>query len=248
MIPHKTIFELMFVKRNLLKIILLTLFICLFSAYFIFDLNDILNFENFLKVHQQLKATVSQNIALYAVIYILIYWVVVGLSIPGASAMSIIGGYLFGFVIGISCILIGATLGACTIFLLARTTLGEFLHERASGWVSKLEKGFQKNAFFYLLFLRFIPLFPFWLTNIVAASLNMRLKPFAIATFLGIIPGVTVYVSLGRGLDHLLEEGHEINLALIFEPKFFVPILALGVIALIPITYKKIKKKFKWAE
>src|ERR1700719_5006595 len=135
---------------------------------------------------------------LAAFVYIMVYATLVALSVPGAAILTIAGGFLFGTWVGGLCAVIGATLGATAIFLAARAGLGG-LTQRAGRFVGKLEAGFRADAFSYLLVLRLVPIFPFWLVNLVAALARVRLRTYVVGTLLGIIPGSFVFVSLGQG-------------------------------------------------
>ena len=167
--------------------------------------------------------------------YIAVYAALVALSVPGGAVLTIAGGFLFGTWLGTLCAVIGATLGATGIFLAARAGLGG-LAQRAGPLVGKLEAGFRADAFSYLLVLRLVPIFPFWLVNLVPALVGVRLPTYMLATFLGILPGTFVYASLGNGLGSLVEEP---DLAIIFRPSLLVPIIGLALLALVPVGYKR---------
>ena len=167
--------------------------------------------------------------------YIAIYGALVALSVPGAAVLTIAGGFLFGIWTGAVCAVIGATLGATALFVAARAGLGG-LAQRAGRFVSQLEAGFRADAFSYLLVLRLVPIFPFWLVNLVPALVGVRLATFVLATFLGIIPGSFVYASLGSGLGSVVEEP---DLAIVFEPRVLLPVVGLALLALIPVGYKR---------
>jgi uncharacterized membrane protein YdjX (TVP38/TMEM64 family) len=171
---------------------------------------------------------------LAAFVYIVGYATLVALSVPGAAILTITGGFLFGTWVGGLCAVIGATFGATAIFLAARAGLGG-LAQRAGRLVGKLEAGFRANAFNYLLVLRLVPIFPFWLINLVPALVGVRLPTYMLATFLGIVPGTFVYASLGNGLGSLVEEP---DLAIIFKPSLLLPIVGLALLALVPVGYK----------
>jgi uncharacterized membrane protein YdjX (TVP38/TMEM64 family) len=171
---------------------------------------------------------------LSAFVYIVVYATLVALSVPGAVILTIAGGFLFGTWVGGLCAVIGATLGATAIFLAARGGLGG-LARRAGRFVGKLEAGFRADAFNYLLVLRLVPIFPFWLINLVPALVGVRLLTYVLATFLGILPGTFVFASLGNGLGSLVEEP---DLAIIFKPSLLVPIVGLALLALVPVGYK----------
>jgi len=102
--------------------------------------------------------------------------------------------------------------------------------------VGKLEAGFRADAFNYLLVLRLVPVFPFWLVNLVPALVGVGLPTYMLATFLGILPGTFVYASLGNGLGSLVEEP---DLAIIFKPSVLLPIIGLALLALVPVGYKR---------
>jgi uncharacterized membrane protein YdjX (TVP38/TMEM64 family) len=168
--------------------------------------------------------------------------VVTALSIPGAIIFSITAGFLFGTVVGATWNVIGATLGATAIFLAARFAFGDVLRNRAGPWIAKLESGFRENALSYLLFLRLVPLFPFWLVNLVPAFLGVRLGTYILATFVGIIPAALVYASIGSGLGALLERGETPDAGAILQPRVLLPILALAALSLIPVFYKRLRR------
>jgi uncharacterized membrane protein YdjX (TVP38/TMEM64 family) len=174
-----------------------------------------------------------------ALLYIAVYCLLVALSVPGAVVLTIAGGFLFGIWLGTLCAVIGATLGATAIFLAARAGL-RGLAQRAGGFVGKLEAGFRADAFNYLLVLRLVPVFPFWLVNLVPALVGVRLPTYVLATFLGIIPGTFVYASLGNGVGNVVGEP---DLAILFKPSVLVPIAGLALLALIPVGYKRWRAK-----
>ena len=174
-----------------------------------------------------------------ALVYIVVYGLLVALSVPGAAVLTIAGGFLFGTWLGALCAVIAGTLGATAIFLAARAGLGG-LAQRAGRFVAKLEAGFRADAFNYLLVLRLVPIFPFWLVNLVPALVGVRLPTYVLATFLGIIPGTFVYASLGNGLGSIVGEP---DLAIVFKPSVLVPIVGLALLALIPVGYKRWRDK-----
>ena len=176
---------------------------------------------------------------LAAFAYIATYAVLVALSVPGAAILTIGGGFLFGTWVGAACAVIGATLGATAIFLAARAGLGG-LAQRAGRFVGKLEAGFRADAFNYLLVLRLVPIFPFWLVNLVPALVGVRLPTFMLATFLGIIPGAFVYASLGNGLGSVIAEP---DLGIVFKPSVLGPIIGLAFLALLPVGYRRWRGK-----
>lgn len=136
--------------------------------------------------------------------FMAIYIAVVMLSLPASFILTTIGGILFGLFAGAIAAIVAATIGAVMIFLIARSAFGEHLLRRAGPGIAKFAAGFRADAFSYLLFLRLVPVFPFWLVNLGAALLNVRLAHFAAATAIGIIPGALAYAFIGTGLDSAL--------------------------------------------
>src|SRR3984893_6420598 len=198
-----------------------------------------LTFSALARNHDWLCGLVQQWGVLAAFVYIMVYATLVALSVPGAAILTIAGGFLFGTWVGGLCAVIGATLGATAIFLAARGGLGG-LAQRAGRFAGKLEAGFRADAVNYLLVLRLVPIFPFWLVNLVPALVGVRLPTYVLATFLGIVPGTFVYASLGNGLGSLVEEP---DLAIIFRPSLLVPIVGLALLALVPVGYKHWRSK-----
>ncbi len=230
-------------KARLLRFLPLGgLLVALLVAVFVFDAGRFLSFAAISENHDRLTNWSESN-PFAAPIFVFVYALTVALSIPGATFLTLTGGLLFGLFFGTAIVALGATIGAVLVFLAARTAFAESLAKRASGKVEALRDGFSANAFSYLLFLRLVPLFPFWLVNIVPAVLGMRLAPYGLATFLGILPGTAVYVSVGNGLGAILSTGDEPNLSIIFAPQVLLPLLALAVLSLVPIVVKRVRGK-----
>lgn len=187
------------------------------------------------------KAWVDGNRMLAGPVFILIYTAAVALSVPGASVLTLTGGLLFGWLMGSGLVLVGATAGATLIFLAARTALGEPLRARAGPWLKRLEAGFAKNAFSYLLLLRVVPVIPFFIINLVPAFLGVKLWMYVVTTFIGIIPGVLVYSSIGSGLGSVFEAGGKPDLSLFSKPEIILPLVGLALLALIPVVVKRWK-------
>jgi uncharacterized membrane protein YdjX (TVP38/TMEM64 family) len=210
----------------------------LLVLFFSLGLNKYLTFSS-LKDHSNALITYTNNhFFLATLLFITIYSLAVAISIPGALFLTLAGGFLFGIVWGTLFVLFSATLGATLLFFAVRTAMGEWLAKRATSWVGRMREGFQESAFFYLLFLRLVPIFPFWAVNIVPAVLNVDAKTFIMATFIGIIPGTFVYVMAGNGLSHIFATNQTPNLGIIFDPQILIPLLALAALSLIPVIYK----------
>lgn len=211
------------------------------TAAFALGLDDYVSFEQLERNRGWLLDFVDRHAFLAPLGFMLIYAIAIALSLPGGAILTIAGGFLFGIVAGTVYAVIAATLGATVVFLIARTALGDSLRQRAGPAVRRMEAGFRENALNYLLFLRLIPAFPFWLVNLVPAFLGVPLGTYVVATAVGIIPGTLVFASVGNGLGTVFETGGRPDLGIIFKPDIILPIIGLAVLAILPVAYRKIK-------
>lgn len=225
---------------------------------FYFDLHKLLSFKTIGLNYAALKAYIASNLIGALCLYILAYVAVVALSLPGATIMTLSGGLLFGWVIGAPATVIGATIGATVLFLVARSSFGESLAEKAGPAVQKLRAGFQEDAFSYMLFLRLVPAFPFVVVNLASAVLGVPLYTYVLGTLLGIIPGTTAYSVAGSGLGSVIEAQNASYQACLAKPgasaascpytidtsalvtkELVLAFALLGVVALVPVVLKK---------
>jgi uncharacterized membrane protein YdjX (TVP38/TMEM64 family) len=208
-------------------------------AFFVLDLDVYFSLEALKQNRGLLQSFVAENGLLAVLSFAALYTVVVAFSLPGGAIMTLAGGFLFGTVVGGLTVVVGATIGATPLFLIARTALGDILRAKAGPFLSRMEDGFQENALSYLLVLRLIPLFPFWLVNLVPAFLGVSTSTYVIGTFIGIIPGTFVFASVGNGLGAPLDAGQDPDLGIIFQPDVLGPLIALALLSLLPVAYKK---------
>jgi uncharacterized membrane protein YdjX (TVP38/TMEM64 family) len=211
--------------------------------FFALGLDRYLSFRALSDNRDWLMAQVRDVPVLAALAYAGVYAAVAAFSIPGGAVLTILGGFLFGTWLGTAYAVTGATIGSVAVFLAARTALADTLRAKAGGAVQRMRQGFQENALSYLLFLRLIPVFPFWLVNLVPALVGVRLGTYVLGTFAGIIPGTLVYASVGNGLDALVAAGGAPSLGIIFRPEILGPIVGLGVLSLLPVAVKKWKAR-----
>ncbi len=214
-----------------------------FAAFFLFGLDRYLSFESLSENRQALLAWRADNQLLAALVFIAAYALVVAFSLPGAIWMTIAGGFLFGTLMGAIYVVVAATLGATAIFLAARYAFSDILRAKAGPAIRKMETGFRENALSYLLALRLVPIFPFWLVNLVPAFLGVPLRTFVIGTFFGIIPGSMVYTLVGNGLGAVFDAGGKPDLGLIFAPEILAPIIGLALLSLVPVAYKRFRRR-----
>jgi uncharacterized membrane protein YdjX (TVP38/TMEM64 family) len=224
-------------KRFLpLAILVLAIVVVLTSG-----LDDYLSFEQLSQNRAQLLAFVDRHAFLAPLLFMVVYAAVIALSIPGGAVLTMAGGFLFGVALGTLYVVIAATVGASLVFFAAKTALGDSLRRKAGPWMRRMEDGFRENALYYLLFLRLIPVFPFWLVNLVPAFLGVRFPTYVGATLVGIIPGTLVYASVGNGLGAVFDAGQSPDFGIIFRPAIILPIIGLAVLAILPVAYKKIR-------
>ncbi|MCH7944150.1 MAG: TVP38/TMEM64 family protein [Proteobacteria bacterium] len=195
-----------------------------------------------LRTHRvKLLSLVAEYAVIAELVYAMIYAVAIALSIPGGAMMTIIGGFLFGPLRTTLYVVVAATLGATALFLIARGTIGDRLRDRAGPWLAKMEAGFQDNAMSYLLVLRLVPLFPFFVVNLAPAFLGVSLRTYVIATFFGIIPGTVVFALAGSGLGSALDASVEFSAASVLTPDIIAALIGIAALALVPVIYKKFR-------
>ena len=213
------------------------------ALFLLLGLDRYVSFEMLSRHHATLAAWVGEHTVLSAMLYVLAFALVVAFSLPIAILVTPVGGFLFGVTTGALLSVIGATLGSIAVFLAARTAFYDLFHARAGAMLAKLEDGFRRDSFNYLLFLRLVPVFPFWLVNIVPALLGMKLAPYTLATVIGIIPGAIVYASVGAGFGMVIDRGEAPDLGIIFEWRILLPLLGLALLALAPVLYAHLRGK-----
>ena len=238
----------------------LALIVCLMIAVYTLGLHEYLSLQNIAEHREELRQFIAGNLALALLIYGLIYACAVALSIPGATLLTIVGGLLFGWLAGALAAIMAATAGATVIFLAASTSLEKALARKAGSLVTRIQEGFARDAFNYLLFLRLTPVFPFWLVNIAAALSGVRLKTFVSATILGITPATFAFSFAGSGLDSILDAqkaayeaclaqgdttlcSFDLQASRLITPQILVALAALGLMALLPMGLKRWRAK-----
>ena len=211
------------------------------TLFLLFGLERYFSFEMLSRHHAALASWVAAHGALSAFIFMLAYALVVAFSLPIAIIITPLGGFLFGIWMGAALSVIGATLGSVAVFMAARTALHDVFHARAGATLARFEEGFRRDSFSYLLFLRLVPVFPFWLVNMVPALLGMKLAAYTLATLIGIVPAAIVYAGVGAGFGLLFDRGEVPDLGVIFEWRVLLPLLGLAVLALVPVLYSHLR-------
>jgi uncharacterized membrane protein YdjX (TVP38/TMEM64 family) len=194
---------------------------------------------------ETLKQFVADNPVLAPMGFVVLYAVAIAFSFPIAAVLTVISGFLFGWLAGALYAIVAATAGGTTLFLASRTAFGGFLRERAGGTAKKLARGFEEDAFSYLLVLRLAPFIPFFVVSIAPALFNVRLRTFLAATLIGILPGAFSFAWLGQGLDSILiaarAAGRQVTLSELVTPEITVALLALTLVVVLATIVRKVR-------
>jgi uncharacterized membrane protein YdjX (TVP38/TMEM64 family) len=203
------------------------------GAFFWFDLDAYLTLEAVKANRDWLLALTDEHRVAAVAGFVVTYAMVTGLSLPGATILTLVGGFLFGSLFGTLFVNVGATAGATVAFLTARYLLRGWVEQKFGQKLGPIQEGFAKNAFSYLVTLRLVPLFPFFLVNLVSGLTRVRLGTYVVATSVGILPGSFVYAYAGRQLGTIN------SLKEIASPEVILAFTLLGLLALVPIVYRR---------
>lgn len=212
------------------------------AAVWASGVTDYLTLETLREQERRLQAFRNAHPVLCVTGYVAVYVLVVVFSIPGALIMTLAGGMLFGAVLGAALAVTSATIGACIVFLIARTTIGDALRARSGPTIRRVMDGFEKDAVSYLLTLRLIPGVPFFAVNLAAGLVRMRVLTYVAVTMVGILPGSFIYASIGSSLVTVFARGEEPDLGVIFEPQVLGPLLGLAALSLLPVIYRRLRR------
>ena len=216
------------------KIVVALLFLSAIGAFFIFDLKTYLSLETLKANRDSLLVFTQDNYVPAVALFILVYILQTSFSLPGATIMTLAGGFLFGSLWGPLYVNIGATTGATLAFLAARYLFHQWVERKFGDRLGPIQDGFAKNAFSYLLTLRLIPFFPFFLVNLLSGLTRVKVSTYVVATAVGIIPGSVVYTFAGRQLGTIN------SLSELVSPRLLLAFSLLGLLMLVPILYRKL--------
>lgn len=242
-------------RRRFWRLLPLIVAVLAAGAVFATGTHRYLKFEALVDHHERLLAFVEHHQSKALLAYMLVYIIAVTLSIPGAVFLTLLGGFLFGWLVGGAAASVAATIGATGVFLIATTSIGDALLRRAGPKVRAVANGFRADAFSYLLFLRFLPIVPFWITNLAAALFGVPLRTFVLATQIGLIPGTYAFAVAGSSLGGVLSSHHEARTACLaagnlhcrldfsikslLTPQLIAAFVVLGLLALVPVLVKR---------
>ncbi|WP_439572863.1 TVP38/TMEM64 family protein [Phreatobacter sp.] len=221
------------------RLVVLVLVVALVVGLKLSGIADLLSIETL----RQHRAAIAGWAAAHPVVapaaYAAIYAAVVALAVPGAVWLTLAGGFLFGAVMGTGLAVLAATTGAVLVFLAARRLFGADAVDRLGPKAARLAAGLRNDAWSYLLVLRLVPVFPFFLVNLVPAFSGVRLPVFAATTLVGIVPATAVFATAGSGLGDVLDQGGAVTIGSILTPKVALGLAGLGLLSLAGIPLRR---------
>ena len=217
------------------KAILVLVLISAIAAYFVFDLGQILSIESFKASQADIVAAKDANPVLYMSGFFILYVAVTGLSIPGAAIMSLVAGALFGVVVGTVIVSFASTIGATLAFLSARFVLRDWVQGKFGERLRAIDDGLEKDGAFYLFTLRLIPVFPFFVINLLMGLTRIKTRTFFWVSQLGMLPATVVFVNAGTQISRIDSTAGLLSPTLIasFVALALFPWVAKGIVALV---------------
>ena len=207
------------------KLLLFLSIVVLFFFFFYFDLNQYLTLDFFLGKKQEFDKLYQSSPILFLCAFFLIYVLCAALNIPGATILTLVSGFLFSFIVGSVVVSLGSTVGATLSFFISRFLLRDFIQKKFQSRLKKINQGLEKDGIFYIFSLRLIPVFPFFIVNLLMGLTPVSAKGFFIASFFGMLPSTFVYVNAGSQLSNIKSLSELISPTLIISFLFlaFLP-------------------------
>ena len=221
------------------KLLVAALFVIAIALFYFFDVMAYLSLDVLKANRDNLLAFTGDHYVPAVLLFILLYIVQTAFSLPGATLMTLAGGFLFGSLWAALYVNIGATAGATLAFLAARYLFRDWVEQRFGHRLEAFQAGCAQNAFNYLLTLRLIPLFPFFVVNVLSGLTRMNVGTYVAGTALGIIPGSLAYTFAGRQLGTINSLGE------LASPRLLLAFTALGLLFLLPVAYRRLGRPGK---
>jgi uncharacterized membrane protein YdjX (TVP38/TMEM64 family) len=228
--------------RTLRRFWLIILLAAVLAAAWAIGASEHLTWAELARNQAALAAWVDAHPVLAPAAYLLLYAVAVLLSLPESAVLTVAGGLLFGTLSGGLLAIAGSSAGAVALFLAVRYHLAEAIAARRGRFLEAVRLSLHRDGFCYLLAIRLVPAFPFWLVNLAAALSGMRLLPYGAATVIGVMPATFVFASIGAGLSEVLATGGQPDLTVIFSPRILGPLIALAALSLVPVAWRRRKR------
>ena len=227
-------------SKKISILFLLIFFLILWITYFLNK--DFFQLETFFSNLDFIQNFISQNYLLSIFTFLILYSFLILCNFPFASLLSMINGFLFGTWIGGTISLIGGTLGAFGIFIIAKNFFSDFINNKFLNKYSYIENYFNKNDLELMTLIRIVPAAPFFIQNLILAGLGANNKKFFFTTLFGLAPWSFIFGSIGQGLEEIFINKTELSFSLIVQPEYLIP---LGFIAFLIVMIILFKKKFK---
>jgi uncharacterized membrane protein YdjX (TVP38/TMEM64 family) len=219
------------------KNLILLVFTGVVAAFYYLDLGKYLTLESLKANRASLEALRAAHAVLFPAVFVLIYVAQTAFSLPGAAILSLAAGAIFGVLQGTLFVVSGATVGAVLAFLVSRTLLRDWVVRKFGGRMAGIDRGLRENGLSYLLFLRLVPAFPFFLVNLACGITGLPLRTYALGTLFGIMPGSLVFVNAGASLA-AIESVRQIA-----SPRVLGSFALLGLFALLPTIINVVKRR-----
>jgi uncharacterized membrane protein YdjX (TVP38/TMEM64 family) len=219
------------------KVLILIVFVVVAGTFYYLDLGRYLTLESLKANRARLEDLRAAHTFLFVASFVLIYIVQTAFSLPGAAVLSLASGAIFGVLQGAVYVVMGATIGAVLAFLVSRTLLRDWVVRKFGGRMEGIDRGLRENGLSYLLFLRLVPAFPFFLVNLASGITGLPLRTYVLGTFFGIMPGSLVFVNAGASLAAIEKVSQ------VASPRVLGSFALLGLFALIPTIFKAVKKR-----
>lgn len=217
--------------NQIIKSFIIIFFLVSMMAGFFFDIGQYLSFETIKEQHEKLILLIESNFIFYFILFFFIYIIVTAFALPFAAIKTVLAGALFGLIPGVILTSFASSIGSTLCFLMSRFVLRDFVQNKYSKYLDKVNKGIKEDGIYYLFFLRLSPIFPFFIINLVFGLTKMKTMTFYIISQIGMLIGTVVFVNAGVQLSKISSMSDILSFNLI---------LSFILIGLVPLIIKKL--------
>jgi len=217
--------------NQIIKSFIIIFFLASIMAGFFFDIGQYFSFETIKEQHEKLILLIDSNFIFYFILFFFIYIIVTAFALPFAAIKTVLAGALFGLIPGVILTSFASSIGSTLCFLMSRFVLRDFVQNKYSKYLDKINKGIKEDGIYYLFFLRLSPIFPFFIINLVFGLTKMKTMTFYIISQIGMLIGTVVFVNAGVQLSKISSMSDILSFNLI---------LSFILIGLVPLIIKKL--------
>lgn len=217
--------------NQIIKSLIIIFFLLSIIAGFFFDFGQYLSFETIKEQHEKLILLIESNFIFYFILFFFIYIIVTAFALPFAAIKTVLAGALFGLIPGVILTSFASSIGSTLCFLMSRFVLRDFVQNKYSKYLDKINKGIKEDGIYYLFFLRLSPIFPFFIINLVFGLTKMKTMTFYVISQIGMLIGTVVFVNAGVQLSKISSMSDILSFNLI---------LSFILIGLVPLIIKKL--------